>query len=263
MTIDRTFASGPNWLGLYTLIKKEIGRFMKVHAQTISAPVVTALLYYLVFAVALGENLKMMGGVPFLQFLAPGLIMMTMAQNAFANSSSSLVIAKIQGNIVDVLMPPLSPWELVTGYAVGGVARGIVVGLASWVTMVVLMDLPMHSLPAIMFYGITGSCMLALMGIIGGIWSDRFDNIAAVQNFIVLPATFLSGTFYTAQQLPEMWQFICHLNPFFYMIDGFRYGFIGISDGTLLTGCVVMIVTNLVLLLWAYALFAKGYKLKA
>ena len=214
-----------NWLGLQVLTCKEIERFLKVYAQTIIAPVMTSMLFYVVFAFALGGAQRSIGDVPYLRFLAPGLIMMSMAQNAFANSASSLVISKVQGNIVDVLMPPLSALELTFGYTVGGIVRGLVV--------------------------------------IGGIWAEKFDQMAAVQNFIVMPATFLSGTFYTADRLPEGWRFLCHLNPFFYMIDGFRYGFIGVSDGTLHLGLVVLAAVNAVLLSVAYRLISTGYKLKS
>ncbi|MBI1273102.1 MAG: ABC transporter permease [Alphaproteobacteria bacterium] len=257
------FERDANWLGLYTLIEKEIGRFIKVHTQTITAPVMTALLYYLIFAVALGGDLRTMGDVGYLQFLAPGLIMMSVAQNAFANTSSSLVISKIQGNIVDLLMPPLSPGELITGFAVGGIARGIVVGTVSAITMAILVDLPLHSIAAVLFYGVMGSLMLALLGVVGGIWADKFDHLAAIQNFIIMPATFLSGTFYSIDRMPQDWHFILHLNPFFYMIDGFRYGFIGVSDGTLGTGAAVLTGVNLILLGISYGMLRTGYKLKA
>jgi ABC-2 type transport system permease protein len=230
-----------NWLGLRVLIGKETGRFLKVYAQTIIAPVINTLLFYIVFAFALGGSQRTIGDLPYLTFLAPGLVMMSMAQNAFANTSSSIVSSKIQGNIVDVLMPPLSAFELTAGYTIGGVLRGVVVGCAS----------------------IMGSMMLALMGVLGGIWSEKFDHLAAVQNFIVMPATFLSGTFYTADKLPETWRFLAHLNPFFYMIDGFRYGFIGESDGTLHVGLIVLAIINILLLTFAYRLISSGYKLKA
>ncbi|MEJ0062939.1 MAG: ABC transporter permease [Alphaproteobacteria bacterium] len=252
-----------NWQGLYTLTAKEIGRFMKVHAQTISAPVVTALLYYLVFSVAMGDHPSGVEGVGFLQFIAPGLIMMTIAQNAFANTSSSLVIAKVQGSIVDLLMPPLSAGELITGFTVGGIARGLVVGVASAVTLMLLIHMPIHDWFYVMFHAVFGGAMLALVGIIGGIWSDKFDQMAMVQNFIVMPLTFLSGTFFSARQLPEQWQFLCHANPIFYMIDGFRYGFVGAGDSNLHTGVVVVLLTDLVLLVVAYAMFRTGYKLKS
>ncbi|NBX73202.1 MAG: multidrug ABC transporter permease [Alphaproteobacteria bacterium] len=253
---------GTNWLGLYTLTRKEIARFMKVHVQTVSAPVLTAVLYYLVFAVALGDNLKTMAGVPFLAFLAPGLIMMTMMQNAFNNSSSSLVIAKIQGHMTDFLLPPLSHGEFLTGFMAGGVARAVVVGVASAVTLWLLLDLSVAHMWAVVVYGLLGSMLLSVVGVLCGIWAEKFDQVAAVQNFFIVPGTFLSGTFYTADQLPPHWQFICHLNPFFYMIDGFRYGFIGVSDGTLMTGFVYLLVLNVAMLGLAYYWLHTGYRLR-
>ena len=252
-----------NWLGLGTMIDKEVWRFLTIYAQTIIAPVVTTLLFFVVFAFALGGDQRSIGGVSYLTFLAPGLIMMSMAQNAFVNTSSSIVISKVQGNIVDVLMPPLSAFELTIGYAIGGIARGLVVGGASVVCLSFFVDISIHSVFFVLYHAVAGAMMLALMGVIGGVWSERFDHMAAAQNFIVMPATFLSGTFYTLDHLPEAWRFLCHLNPFFYMIDGFRYGFIGVSDGTLLVGVLVMFVVNLALLGATYALIDSGYKLKA
>lgn len=252
-----------NWLGLRMLIGKETGRFLKVYAQTIIAPVISTVLFYVVFAFALGANQRMIGSTPYLAFLAPGLIMMSMAQMAFANTSSSLVISKVQGNIVDVLMPPLSAFELIVGYATGGIARGLVVGTVSILCLALFSDMHVAAPLFILYHGVMGSMMLALMGIIGGVWSDKFDHLAAVQNFIVMPATFLSGTFYTADRLPEGWRMLCHIDPFFYMIDGFRYGFIGVSDGTLATGLIYLAVINLVLALLAYRLISSGYKLKS
>ncbi|MDR3424476.1 MAG: ABC transporter permease [Alphaproteobacteria bacterium] len=252
-----------NWLGLGTLIAKEIERFLGVYTTTILAPVVTTLLYFTVFAFAFGGSLRSVGAVPFLAFLAPGLVMMSMAQNAFINTSSSLVISKIQGNIVDVLMPPLSSFELMAGYALGGLARGLVVGAVSVACLAFLAPMAVHSLFFILYHAIMGSMMLALVGIMGGLWSEKWDHLAAVQNFIVLPATFLSGTFYSINLLPQSWQFLCRLNPFFYMIDGFRFGFIGVADGNLLIGLLVMFEINLVLLWAAHSLIAGGYKLKA
>jgi len=255
---------GPvNWLGLRVLVGKETSRFLKVYAQTIAAPVITTLLFYLVFSMALGGAGRMIGDIPYMSFLAPGLIMMSMAQNAFANTSSSLVISKVQGNIVDVLMPPLSALELTVGFTVGGIVRGLVVGIVSVIVIACLLTLPFEHVGFILYHGFMGSMMLALLGLIGGIWSDKFDHLAAVQNFIIMPATFLSGTFYTADRLPEAWRFLCHMNPFFYMIDGFRYGFIGMSDGTLGTGLIVMAVSNILLFALAYRMIASGYKLKS
>jgi len=252
-----------NWLGLKVLIGKEVGRFVKVYAQTIIAPVITTLLFYVVFAFALGGNQRSIGDTPYLAFLAPGLVMMSMAQNAFANTSSSIVISKVQGNIVDVLMSPLSAFELMTGYTIGGIARGLAVGFVSVICISLISHIGIFNVGYILYHAVLGSMMLALMGVIGGIWAEKFDHLAAVQNFIVMPATFLSGTFYTAERLPEGWRFLCHLNPFFYMIDGFRYGFIGVSDGTLHIGLIVMAVFDALLLAIAYALISSGYKLKS
>jgi len=252
-----------NWLGLWTLARKETVRFAKVYAQTIIAPVITTLLFYTVFALALGGATRMIGDIPYLSFLAPGLIMMSMAQNAFANTSSSIVISKVQGNIVDVLMPPISPLELTIGYTAGGLARGLAVGAASMAVLVPFAHLPLAHPGFIVYYALMGSMMLALLGLVGGLWSEKFDHMAMVQNFIIMPATFLSGTFYSAERLPGMWKLLCHLNPFFYMIDGFRYGFIGVEDGTLGAGLIILAVSNFILLLVAYRMFATGYKIKS
>ena len=245
------------------MIDKEIERFVKIYAQSIISPAVTTLLFFAVFAFALGGTQRSIGDIPYLTFLAPGLVMMSMAQNAFVNTSLSFVISKVQGNIVDILMAPLSSFELTIGYVIGGIARGLVVGAVSVVCLAFFADMHIHSLFFVLYHAVMGSMMLALMGVIAGVWSDRFDHMAAVQNFIVMPATFLSGTFYAADRLPQGWRFLCHINPFFYMIDGFRYGFIGISDGTLLIGLLVMFVVNVALLGAAYSLIASGYKLKA
>ncbi|NNG04452.1 MAG: ABC transporter permease [Inquilinus sp.] len=254
---------GPvNWVGLWTLYQKEVFRFLKVFTQTVAAPVVTTLLFYTIFALALGGIVRMAGSVPFLVFLAPGLVMMSMVQNAFANTSSSVMIAKVQGNIVDVLMPPLSPLELAVGYVAGGVTRGVLVGTVTFVAIRLFVPVGIHNIGFVLFPGIAASMLLALLGIIGGIWSEKFDHIAAVTNFVVTPLAFLSGTFYTIDRLPADWQVVAHLNPFFYMIDGFRYGFIGQSDGTLVTGLLVMGGVNLALWALVLRMLATGYKLK-
>ncbi len=251
-----------NWVGAWTLYKKEVFRFLKVATQTIAAPVVTTLLFFAIFSLALGGIVRMVGDVPFLQFLAPGLIMMAMVQNAFANTSSSVVIAKVQGNIVDVLMPPLSPAELAVAYVAGGVTRGLLVGFVTFLAILPFTGLGIHDPLFILFHGVAASMMLSLLGMIGGIWSEKFDHIAAVTNFVVTPLAFLSGTFYTIDRLPETWQVIAHANPFFYMIDGFRYGFIGISDGTLGAGLMVMTACNLALWGLVLRMLTTGYKLK-
>ena len=252
-----------NWIGLWTLYQREVYRFLKVYTQTIAAPVVTTLLFYAVFALALGGVVRMAGTVPFLVFLGPGLIVMAMAQNAFANTSSSMVISKVQGNIVDVLMPPLSPLEMAVAYVGGGVTRGMFVGVVTGIAIWVFVPLGIHSPGYILFHGLMASMMLAQLGMIGGIWSEKFDHIAAFTNFVVTPLTFLSGTFYSVDRLPPAFWWMAHLNPFFYMIDGFRYGFIGQSDGTLAIGIAVMLGINAALAALLLRMLSSGYKLKA
>ena len=254
---------GPvNWLGLWTLTSRETRRFLKVYTQTVAAPAVTTLLFLAVFALALGGAVRQVAGVSFPEFLAPGLIMMAMAQNAFANSSSSLMIAKMQGNIVDSLMPPLSAAELTLGFAAGGVIRGLVVGTV--VALCLSPFVPMHIVhPAfILFHGIAASLLLSLLGIAGAVWAEKVDHVAAVTNFVVTPAAFLSGTFYTIDRLPDPWHLLAQWDPFFYMIDGFRYGFIGHADGSLAVGLAVLAGINLALFALCYWMFRSGYKLR-
>ncbi len=255
--------NGVNWIGLKTLIDKEVGRFINVYTQTVVAPVVTTLLYYAVFALAFGGLAKTVGGIPYLEFLAPGLIMMTMVQNAFANTSSSIVIAKVQGNIVDVLMPPISPTELYIGYTIGGILRGLVVGAVCAVAIWATVGINLHSLWAVLAFGFLGNMMLSSLGLAAGIWSVKFDHIAAVTNFVVMPMTFLSGTFYSIEQLPPFWQALVHYNPFFHMIDGFRYGFTGHADASLTVGIVVLVVINILLAALTLQMVRTGYKIKS
>ena len=252
-----------NWLGLWTLYLKEVRRFVKVATQTVLAPLITTLLFLAIFTLALGRAVTSVGGVPYSEFLGPGLIMMAMVQNAFANTSSSLLISKVQGNIVDVLMPPLSPFELALGFAAGGVSRGLVVGLAVGLVMWTVVPIHIYSVFFVLFHAVAASLLLSLLGILGGIWSEKFDHMAAVTNFVITPLAFLSGTFYSIGRLPGAWLVVAHLNPFFYMIDGFRYGFIGHADGSLAAGLAVMIAVNAALALLAWRAFAVGYKLKA
>jgi ABC-2 type transport system permease protein len=252
-----------NWLGFRTLLTKEVRRFLKVHFQTVTAPVVTTLLFLAVFALALGRVAADVKGVPFTEFLAPGLIMMAMVQNAFANTSSSIIIAKVQGNIVDLLMPPLSAFEQTAAVALGGVVRGVLVGAVVTAAMAVFVRLHVHAVGFILFHAVAGSLMLSLLGMVGGIWADKFDHMAAVTNFVVTPLSFLSGTFYSIERLPEGFHLIALMNPFFYMIDGFRYGFIGQSDGSVWLGLTVVAGADAVLLLLTWRMLATGYKLKA
>jgi len=255
---------GPvNWFGLWTLYAKEVRRFLKVYTQTLIAPVVTTLLFLAIFTLALGGAVRMVGDGPFAIFLAPGLVMMTIAQQAFANTSSSLVISKIQGNIVDVLMPPLSAAELTLAYAASGVTRGVMIGSVTALVMRGFVDYGIANFGLIAFHAVAASLMLSLLGMIGGIWSEKFDHIAAVTNFVVTPLSFLSGTFYSIERLPPVWQTVAHFNPFFYMIDGFRAGFIGRADADVGLGIAVMTGVNVVLFLITYRMFATGYRLKS
>jgi ABC-2 type transport system permease protein len=252
-----------NWLGVWTLYLKEVRRFIKVYTQTLLAPMATTLLYLVVFLLAMGGQGRSVGGIPYGDFLAPGLIMMAMTQNAFANTSSSVVIAKVQGNIVDILMPPLSAIELTMAITLGGATRGVVVGLVLVPVMAIFVHLSIASLFAVLFFGFTASLMLSTLGVVGGVWSEKFDHIAAVTNFIVVPLSFLSGTFYSVDKLPEPWRLLAHFDPFFYMIDGFRSGFIGHADAPLWLGVTVMLGLNVALLALCWRMFAIGYKLKA
>ena len=250
-------------VGLWTLCFKEVQRFLKVAAQTLIAPLITVLLFMVIFSVALGQSVDNIGGVPLLIFLSPGLIMMTVVQNAFANSSSSLIISKLQGNIVDLVMPPLSPIELVAGMTFGAVTRGGIVGVLIWVVMWLWIDLvPLH-LWAVITFLVLSSALLGLLGVLAGIWAEKFDQMAVITNFIITPLSFLSGTFYSVKRLPETWYIISQFNPFFYMIDGFRYGFTGQSDANPLVGLLVLLSVTVVLAVLCVFLVRRGYKIKA
>ena len=253
---------GINRTGLYTLIKREVGRFAAVYMQTIVAPVITTLLFYAIFALAFGGIARTIGQVPFLEFLAPGLIMMAMVQNAFANTSSSIVIAKFQGSIVDVVMPPLSNMEFFTGFVMGGVIRGLAVGLVTGIAVSIFAPFNVVSPMVVVIYAVLGNVMMSALGLIAGIWSEKFDHIAAVTNFIITPLTFLSGTFYSVESLPEMWHKIALYNPFFYLIDGFRSGFIGQADGAITIGISILVIMNIALAGLALQMLRTGYKMK-
>jgi ABC-2 type transport system permease protein len=262
---DSTFGTplDVNLIGLKTLYLKEVRRFFKVWTQTLLAPMITTLVFLAIFALAMHRAETRIGDLTFLQFLAPGLIMMSVVQNAFSNTSSSLVIAKIQGNIVDYLMPPLGSGELLVGITAGGVTRRLFVGLAVYVCMLPFVALPfLHPLLAL-YYVLAASLMLSLLGILGGLWSEKFDQVAAVTNFVITPLSFLSGTFYSVQALPEAFRWLAYANPFFYMIDGIRYAFTDHADGSILLGATLLAVVNVGLWWWSLALFRRGYKLKA
>jgi ABC-2 type transport system permease protein len=254
-----------NWGGLATLYVKEVRRFFKVQLQTIWAPAVTTLLFLVIFTVALGRSGRMVMGFPFADFLAPGLIVMGMLQNAFANSSFSLLVGKVQGTIVDYLMPPLSTGELLLGMAGASVTRAALVGLAVWGAM--LLWPGVHVMPshiwAVIWFGLMGSLMLSFLGLITSIWADKFDHAAAVGNFVVAPLSLLSGTFYSIESLSPAFRAVSHANPFFYVISGFRFGFLGIADSPVWLGALILLAINLVLGGACYAMLRTGWKLKA
>ena len=252
-----------NWLGLYTLALREVMRFVSVWTQTLLAPLVTAALFLLIFSIAIGPNRGEVLGVSFTAFIAPGILMMTVIQNAFANTSSSIVISKVQGNIVDTLMPPLSAGELVIGYLAGGLVRGLAVALAIGLGILLVLGIPIvHPLWALVFV-ILGSTLMGAVGLVAGIFANKFDQMAAITNFIVTPLAFLSGTFYSVAALPPVIYEITHVNPVFYLIDGVRFGVLGVSDSSPWLGLAVCSVTTLAAGLVAWAMFRTGYRLKA
>ncbi len=256
--------SAINWRGLATLYMKEVRRFFKVQLQTVWAPAMTTLLFLAIFTVALGRGGLTILDVRFNDFLAPGLIVMAMIQNSFANTSSSLLIGKVQGTIVDMLMPPLSSGELLVSFVAGALTRAWLVGAAVWGAMLLWPDVnvSIENPLAVFYFGTMGAIMLALLGIITGIWAEKFDHAAAVTNFIVQPLSLLSGTFYTIDRLAGPWQVASHFNPFFYIIDGFRAGFIGVHDGPATQGALVLLIINIVLWAICYWALRTGWRIK-
>jgi ABC-2 type transport system permease protein len=261
-TPPRTY-NGVNWLGLWTLYLREVKRFWKVGAQTIAAPVVTTLLYMMIFVVAMRGARPGIEGVPFAAFVGPGLIMMSILNNAFANSSSSLMQAKILGTASDFLTPPLSPSELTVGFTLGAVTRGVLVGAVTAITVWPFSHFGIYNIFAILYFSVIASAIMALVGVVAGLWSEKFDHLAAVTNFIVMPMTFLSGTFYRVTALPAPFNVLSRFNPFFYLIDGFRYGFIGRSDGSILVGVISSAALTVGLGLCALWIFRTGWRLKS
>ncbi|MFN7004621.1 MAG: ABC transporter permease [Roseinatronobacter sp.] len=251
-----------NWLGLYTLAMREVMRFVSVWTQTLLAPLVTAALFLVIFSIAIGPARGDVMGVSFTAFIAPGILTMTVIQNAFANTSSSIVISKVQGNIVDTLMPPLSAGELVLGYLAGGIVRGLMVAVAIGLGILLVLGIPVaHPLWALVFV-LLGSAMMGAVGIVAGVFANKFDQIAAITNFIVTPLAFLSGTFYSVSALPPVLYEITHVNPVFYLIDGVRFSVLGVSDSSPWLGLVVCSATTLVVCLLAWWMFRTGYRLK-
>ena len=248
--------------GFLTLFQKELLRFAKVSVQTVAAPVLTSLLFLLIFSHALEGRVMVFEKISYVSFLVPGLVMMAVLQNAFANASSSLIQSKVTGNIVFVLLPPLSHWEVFGAYVLAAVVRGLAVGAGVFVVTVWFARLSFASPLWIVVFAILGSAILGTMGLIGGIWAEKFDQIAAFQNFLIMPATFLAGVFYSVHSLPPFWQTVSHLNPFFYMIDGFRYGFFGVSDVPPTTSLAIVTATLAVAAALAPAVPRRGDKLR-
>jgi len=248
--------------GWQTLLYKEVLRFWKVSFQTVAAPVLTALLYLLIFSHVLQDQVKVYGRIEYTAFLLPGLVMMSVLQNAFANSSSSLIQSKIMGNLVFLLLTPLSHWSWFVAYVVSSIARGLCVGLGVFLVTVWFTSASFAAPLWILVFALLGAGMMGAMGLIAGLWAEKFDQIAAFQNFIIMPMTFLSGVFYSIHSLPQFWQQVSHLNPFFYMIDGFRYGFFGVSDVSPWLSLAVVCVAMLSVSAVAVHLLRIGYKIR-
>lgn len=253
-----------NWIGLYTLYCKEVQRFMKIAMQTLIAPIITAALFMMVFSVALGGRASPVEGVSFLLFLAPGLVMMSVLQNAFSNTSSSLVVSKVQGTIVDLVMAPLAPAELMVALVAGGLTRGVLVGLVAAVVLGVLGGASLPAYPLIAFtFLLLGSSLLSLLGLLAGIWAYKFDSLSAITNFLIQPMAFLSGTFYSVDRLPAPFHMLASANPFFMVIDGFRYGMIGISDRPIAGGLITLTILNIMLFYICWRVLSSGYRIKS
>jgi ABC-2 type transport system permease protein len=252
-----------NWGGLRTLYIKEVRRFFKVQLQTIWGPAFSALLLLVVFSIAFGRSGRAVMGVPFAEFAAPGLIAMSMMQNAFANSSFSLLVGKMQGTILDYLMPPLSAGELLWALVGAAVTRAVLICMA---LLIIVNIWPGHIVPmvpwAALYFGLMGAAMLSFLGVLTSIWAEKFDHNATVTNFVVQPLSLLSGTFYSIEGLHGAFRSFSHINPFFYVISGFRYGFLGTADSHILTGVVVLLAVNTGLALLCYSLIRSGWKLK-
>jgi len=251
-----------NWYGTYTLFGKEVWRFMKVVAQTVFTPVITVLLYLLVFNSVLSKHVQVYAGVSYTTFLVPGLIMMSIIQNAFANTSSSLFQSKMTGNVVFMLVSPLSSLEIFIAYVGASVVRGLLVGLGVWLASLWFVVLPMHSLGILLIFAVLGSVILGSLGLIAALQAEKWDHVAAFQNFVILPFSFLSGVFYSVHSLPEFWRSTSQFNPFFYMIDGFRYGFLGQSDTHIGLSLLVVLFATIAVSGMSLYLLNIGYRMR-
>ena len=252
-----------NWIGIYSLYVKEVSRFLIVWAQTLLSPLVSSLLFLSVLTLALGNDRGDVLGYSFISFLAPGLIVMSIVQQSFSHSVSSLMIGKIQGNIIDTLLAPLSATEVTLAIIFAAVTRGLVILIISIVVFSLIVEIHIYSIFYIFIGAFLGTFILGSLGFITGLWAEKFDHTATVTNFIITPLSFLSGVFYSIDKLPELFQKISHINPFFYMIDGFRYGFLGKSDGSITVGLIYLIILSIVMWYVAFLLYKKGYKIKS
>lgn len=251
-----------NWFGAHSLLKKEILRFLKVYHQTLFSPVVNIALFLAIFSISVGSSIKEVQGVPFAVFMSAGLIMMAAMQNAFANSSSSFVMGRVLGHVIDYLIPPLGAFEIMYAFTLGAILRGILVAIISYITISFFVTLPFFNIFIGIFYLVLACMFLAFLGILCGIFSESFDQMSAMTSYVITPLTFLSGTFYSTNSLPEFWQKVSHFNPFFYMIDGFRYAISGHNDGSLMIGSIYIITLNIFLGGAIYLMLKKGYKIK-
>ena len=252
-----------NWIGFFTLYKKEVYRFLKVLIQTVISPLVTSLLFLMVLSLAIGNDRGEVLGFPFITFLAPGLIAMQVIQQAFAHSSSSIMISKIQGNIVDILYAPLTAGEITLAINLAACTRSLMIAVTCIIVFNFIVDLEYYNFLYIFFFTFFGAFIMSSIGIIVGLYSEKFDQMAGITNFIIVPLSFLSGTFYSIDRLPDVLKNISEINPFFYIIDGFRYGFLGVADGAVHFGLLYTILLSFITWLAAYILFRKGYKIKS
>ena len=249
-------------IGTWTLFKKEMLRFWRVVFQTVASPVITGILYLMIFSHVLGDRLEVYEGVPYTSFLIPGLIMMSLLQNSFANSSSSLIQSKVMGNIVFLLLTPLSYLQFFIAFLLAAILRGIFVVLAIYLLAIIYIDLPILHPFLVLTFSFLGGGLLGAFGIIAGIWADRFDQMAAFGNFVIMPLSFLSGVFYSIHSLPEVWQILSRFNPFFYMIDGFRFGFFGQSDVSPWFSLTILGISFILLSVLAIQMLKSGFKLR-
>jgi ABC-2 type transport system permease protein len=252
-----------NWIGIKTLYQKEVMRFLKVYNQTLLAPIVNALLLLAIFSLAIGNRISSVEGIPFHSFMASGLIIMTVVQQSFANTSSTFIMGKVLGTIIDYLMPPITAGELVSCLVMAGLTRGLIVGFLVFSAVFLFVDVTIYNIGYMLLYIMMASVFLALLGILAGVFAESFDQMSAITSYVITPLAFLSGTFYSVKQLPELWYNITQFNPFFYMIDGFRYGMTGYSDGSISFGIIYLLTSIVILWITVHILIARGYRLKA